>query len=115
MRKCGGTAGKQFEIINKDGSGTGVYKDRNAVHRDGDLHASSHVWIVRDDMDRSGFSVLLQQRSPDKDAFPNCFNTSCAGHVARGDTYEATAIRELEEELGIKSGDRLNRMQTNRP
>ncbi len=66
-------------------------------------------------MDRSGFSVLLQQRSPDKDAFPNCFNTSCAGHVARGDTYEATVIREFEEELGIKSGDRLNRMQTNRP
>ena len=97
---------EQLEIINKDGSGTGIYKDRNAVHRDGDLHASSHVWVVRDDTG-GGFSVLLQQRSSDKDAFPNCFDTSCAGHVARGDTYETTAMRELEEELGIKPRERL--------
>lgn len=97
---------EQLEILNNDGSGTGVYKDRKEVHRDGDLHASSHVWVVRDDTG-GGFSVLLQQRSPDKDAFPNCFDTSCAGHVARGDTYETTAVRELEEELGIKPGDGL--------
>lgn len=96
-----------LEIFNEDGTGTGVYKDRTAVHRDGDLHASSHVWVVRDDMDGGGLSVLLQQRSPDKDAFPNCFDTSCAGHVAKGETYETTAIRELEEELGIKPGDNL--------
>ncbi len=98
---------EQLEIFNEDGSGTGIYKDRNAVHRDGDLHASSHVWVVRDDAEGNSFFVLLQQRSPDKDAFPNCFDTSCAGHVAKGETYETTANRELEEELGIKPGKGL--------
>jgi len=96
-----------LELYTEHGCGTGIYKDRKEVHRDGDLHASSHVWVVRDDMDGKGFSVLLQQRSPDKDAFPNCFDTSCAGHVAKGETYETTAIRELEEELGIKPEGRL--------
>ncbi len=98
---------EQLEIINMDGSSSGVYKDRKEVHRDGDLHASAHVWVIREGSDGNDFSVLLQKRSPDKDAFPNCFDTSCAGHVAKGETYETTANRELEEELGIKSGEGL--------
>ncbi len=91
-----------LEILNEDGSGTGVYKERAEIHHDGDLHGSSHVWVIGDWKWKDNFSVLLQKRSPDKDAFPNCFDTSCAGHVAKGETFDSTALRELEEELGIR-------------
>lgn len=34
--------------------------------------------------------------------FPGKWNSSCAGHVAAGDDYDATVPRELEEELGCR-------------
>ena len=92
---------EKLKLFNEDGSETGLSKDRNMVHRDGDLHGSAHVWVVQD-IDNGDFNVLLQRRSPDKDAFPNCYDTSCAGHVSEGETFESTAQRELEEELGIR-------------
>ncbi len=92
---------EKLKLFNEDGSETGLSKDRGAVHRDGDLHGSAHVWVVRD-ISGGDFSVLLQRRSPDKDSFPNCYDTSCAGHVAEGDSFESTALRELEEELNIR-------------
>ncbi len=87
-------------LLKKDESLSGIFKDRDAVHRDGDLHRSAHVWVVRRDK-KGKLSVLLQRRSLNKDAFPGCLDTSCAGHVVESETYESTALRELEEELGI--------------
>ena len=49
--------------------------------------------------------MLLQRRSKDKDAYPDCYDISSAGHVQAGDDYEASALRELEEELGICAGE----------
>jgi len=93
-----------FELCNEDGSGTGIIKERSAVHRDGDLHGGSHVWIVGNRYDDRSFDVLLQKRSDDKDAFPGCFDISCAGHIAAGEDFLCAAVRELDEELNIKSG-----------
>lgn len=38
-----------------------------------------------------------------KDSFPGCYDISSAGHIHAGDGYLYSAIRELEEELGIKA------------
>jgi len=45
--------------------------------------------------------IFLQQRSATKDTDPLLWTISCSGHVGAGDSYEHTAFRELEEELGI--------------
>jgi 16S rRNA (adenine1518-N6/adenine1519-N6)-dimethyltransferase len=45
--------------------------------------------------------LLLQKRSRWKDRHPNLWDSSAAGHVSAGEDYDATAARELEEELGI--------------
>jgi len=45
--------------------------------------------------------VLLQKRADAKDSFPGCFDTSSAGHIKAGDEPLPSAIRELQEELGI--------------
>jgi isopentenyldiphosphate isomerase len=44
--------------------------------------------------------VLLQRRSGTKDLFPGYYCASASGHVAVGEDYAETAIRETEEELG---------------
>lgn len=93
-----------FDIRNWDGSLTGEKKERKLVHRDGDIHGTSHIWIFRKN-DRTGSAdVLLQKRSKDKDAFPGCYDTSSAGHIPSGGDFLESALRELFEELGIAAG-----------
>ena len=88
-----------FDILTPDGKPTGIVKERSIVHTGGDLHGTSHIWLVR--RKQHGFDVLLQKRSKEKDAFPGCYDVSSAGHMAVGDDYLHTAVRELSEELGV--------------
>lgn len=95
--------GKQmemFDVIDEDGTPTGVIKERGVVHREGALHATSHVWIARPNH-KSGYDILLQKRSACKDSHPGCYDISSAGHIAAGDGPLESALRELHEELGI--------------
>lgn len=89
-----------LDIVDENGEPTGVIKERSKVHAEGDLHRTSHVWIVRDN-DKGGWDVLLQKRSQNKDSFPGCYDISSAGHIPAGDDYIESALRELKEELGI--------------
>ena len=91
-----------FDIRSEDGRVTGITKERELVHRDGDIHGTSHVWIIRKNKVGT-FDVLLQLRSKDKDGFPDCYDISSAGHILAGQDYLESALRELEEELGIKA------------
>ena len=52
-------------------------------------------------LQEGGVEVLLQKRSREKDAYPGCYDISSAGHIHTGDDYLESALRELEEELGI--------------
>lgn len=88
-----------FDILDEDGNLTERVKERSLVHEDGDPHRTVHIWVIRET--EKGFDVLLQKRSADKDSFPGCYDISSAGHVSAGDEYLETAVRELEEELGI--------------
>ena len=89
-----------FDIVDENGIPTGRVRERSLVHRYGDLHRTAHVWIVRRN-ERGSFDVLLQKRATDKDSFPGCFDISSAGHIPAGMDYLESALRELEEELGI--------------
>lgn len=91
-----------FDILGENGNKTGKIKERSEVHRDGDLHGTSHIWITRINPETKATDVLLQMRSKNKDSHPSCFDTSCAGHLSAGTTYEEAALRELSEELGIQ-------------
>lgn len=46
--------------------------------------------------------IFLQRRGAHVHFFPCTWDVSAAGHVDEGESYEATAARELEEELGLK-------------
>ena len=70
---------------------------RGAAHRDPSLVHRSVQVLVFDDANR----LLLQRRSAAKDLFPGYFCASASGHVLTGESYPATAAREVEEELGV--------------
>ncbi|OWA37410.1 hypothetical protein B9G55_04955 [Saccharibacillus sp. O16] len=72
---------------------------RSEVHRLGLWHQVFHCWVVSGSAD-TGWELLFQLRHPDKETFPNCLDTSCAGHLLAGETPE-DGLRELEEELGL--------------
>jgi isopentenyldiphosphate isomerase len=63
------------------------------------LHRSVQVLVFGSDG-----RLLLQLRSAEKDLFPNYFCASASGHVAAGESYDATAQREVREELGLALG-----------
>ena len=88
-----------LDVIDEDGNLTGEIVDRKTAHYEGIRHRSSHLWLVRNK--NGNVQVLLQKRSSSKEAFPNCYDISSAGHIPAGEDFETTAIRELEEELGI--------------
>ena len=88
-----------IDICDESGSPTGEIIDRETAHRDGILHRTAHVWIVR--KKTQGYDILLQKRSMEKDSFPGLYDTSSAGHIPTGSEPLPSAIRELKEELGI--------------
>ena len=68
---------------------------RREVHARNLIHRAVHV-LVHDEAGR----LFLQRRSPKKDTFPDCWDSSCSGHVDAGEDYLTAARRELGEELG---------------
>lgn len=63
---------------------------------DNDCWRIIRIWLVNDNDE-----VLLARRSLKKKIKPGLWAESVAGTVEYGDSYEETAHRELEEELGI--------------
>lgn len=89
-----------FDIYTENGNPTGETIERTLAHEKGVLHAAVHIYIYRK---RNGrLEILLQKRADNKDSFPSCYDTSCAGHVSAGDDFITTALKELREELGLK-------------
>lgn len=66
---------------------------------DGALHAASHVWVWR--KGDAGIEVLLQRRSQ-MQTWPGYLDISAAGHVDYGEDPLAAALKETEEEIGLK-------------
>lgn len=89
-----------FDILNEDGTKSGLVRERGVAHREGSLHETVHTWIVRQNPD-GNWEVLLQKRSASKDSNPGCYDISSAGHLSSGDIPLEGALRELKEELGV--------------
>jgi len=71
-------------------------KPRSEVHRLGSLHRAVHVLVFN-----SRGQIFLQKRSVTKDREPGKWDSSSSGHVDSGEDYDACAVRELHEEIGL--------------
>ncbi len=92
-----------FDIYTSSGIPTGEVIERTLAHEKGILHAAVHIYVYR--IKNGKCEILLQKRASDKDSFPSCWDTSCAGHLSAGDDFLTAAKRELSEELGINAND----------
>lgn len=86
-----------LEVVNEQNEVIGT-ATREEIHKKGLWHREVHVWVYK----KSG-EILLQQRGLRKDSNPGKFDVSVGGHLEVGCSYRETAIRELQEETGLKA------------
>jgi isopentenyldiphosphate isomerase len=70
---------------------------KSDAHKYGWFHASVHIWFYTDTGD-----ILVQKRAKEKKTFPNLWDVSVAGHITAEENEITSALREIEEEIGLK-------------
>jgi isopentenyldiphosphate isomerase len=92
-----GAAEELVDIVDEDDRVVGV-ATRARLRAEKLLHRGVFVIVLRSD-DR----IVVQQRSATKDLWPSRWDIGAGGVVSSGESYEASARRELQEELGIEA------------
>lgn len=83
-------------VVDKDNKETGVVPRREM--RAGRLrHRATYILVFN-----SKGELFVQKRTQTKDVFPGYYDVAAGGVVLAGESYEEGAVRELEEELGVK-------------
>jgi len=71
-------------------------RPRSEVHARGLRHRATRVLVFN-----ARGEVFLQKRSMKKDRQPGVWDSSASGHLDAGEEYDACAVRELREEIGL--------------
>jgi len=85
-----------FDVVNERDEVIGQ-RPRREVHRLGLKHRAIHVLVFN-----ARGEVFLQKRSLKKDRESGKWDSSTSGHVDSGEDYDACAVRELREEIGLE-------------
>src|SRR5471030_2876910 len=94
-----------FDIVNERDEVVGQ-NTRREVHARGLWHRAVHVLVFN-----ARGEVFPQKRSMKKDIAAGKWDSSASGHLDTGEDYDACAVREVREEIGLdlKSGSRGTR------
>ncbi|KQC28839.1 NUDIX hydrolase [Flagellimonas eckloniae] len=85
------------DILDENGNFTGQTCLKSEAHQTGLFHPTVHVWFYTTDG-----KMLFQKRGKDKKTFPLLWDVSVAGHIGASEPIVEAAIREVEEEIGLK-------------
>lgn len=86
-----------FSIVNRRDDHLLTVYGKDHLHRNGGYHRSVHVLI-----EVFGGLFILQKKSEGTEN-EGKWSSAVSGHVRYGEGYEEAAIREMDEELGIKA------------
>ena len=86
---------EQLEVVNENDEVIGL-ESRKAIHQKGLLHREIHIWFMT-----PAREIIFQHRAKDKDTYPDKLDATVGGHVESGMSYEATALKEADEETGV--------------
>ena len=89
--------GEMFDVVDENDQVIGIER-RTLIHDKKLQHRSVHILVFN----KAG-ELLLQKRSAWKDREPLKWDSSAAGHLEPGESYASGAVRETEEELGIRA------------
>ena len=89
-------SGELLDVVDEYGQPTGEVVDKKTAHELGLRHRDVHVWIT------NGRGFLQQQRTWDKSIMPGAWDISVGAHVGAGESYVDAAVREVDEELGLR-------------
>ncbi len=89
----------EFAIIVDEQDKVLGYKKR------GELHPHDRIRVTGVWLENTRGEVLIAQRSFKKDLHPGLWGPAAAGGVAKGESYEENAYKELEEEIGLTGID----------
>jgi len=85
-----------IDVLDAEGNYTGKSVMKSEAHKKGIFHPSIHVWLYT----KNG-EILIQQRAKNKDTHPGLWDVSVAGHIGAGEDATESAIREVQEEIGL--------------
>lgn len=86
-----------WDLYTKDREKTGKLHRRGDEMKDGEYHLVIHVCIFN-----SKNQLLIQQRQPFKEGWPNMWDVTVGGSALQGENSFQAAERELFEEIGLK-------------
>lgn len=87
--------GDEYAIVVDDQDNVITYKKRR------DLKSTDRIRVTGVWIENSAGKVLIAQRSYKKELHPGLWGPAAAGGVAKGESYEENAYKELEEEVGL--------------
>jgi isopentenyl-diphosphate Delta-isomerase len=90
-------ADELIDICDENNNLLNIQKMKSEAHKDGLWHRSSHIWIYN-----SNGEIILQLRAKEKPLHPDTWDVSAAGHIGAGEDIVTSALREVEEEIGLK-------------
>ncbi|MFI3307804.1 MAG: NUDIX domain-containing protein [Mycoplasmatota bacterium] len=85
-----------IKIVDKNGNDTGEILEKEIAHDRNLLHNEISIYVIN-----AKKEILLQKRSLNKRFNPGKWG-ACSGHVEATETLKEAALRELNEELGLK-------------
>ncbi len=74
---------------------------RSVMRKEGLIHRATYILVFN-----SKHELFVQERTLTKDIFPGYYDLCTGGVVLAGEEYEESALRELEEEIGV-AGEKL--------
>ena len=90
-------ADELIDIFDQNNNLLNESKLRSVVHKIGLWHRTVHICIYN-----SKGEILIQLRSNQKESFPGLWDVSVAGHIGAGEEAVISALREIEEEIGLQ-------------
>ena len=85
-----------FDVVNERDEVVGQ-APRQEVHARGLWHRAVHVLVFN-----ARGEIFLQKRSLKKDIAAGKWDSSASGHLDTGEAYDACAVREVREEIGLE-------------
>lgn len=91
-----------FYLVDTNDRIKGYISRREAHANKNNIHRAVGIFVLNEKK-----QMLMQKRSKKKDMDSGKWSYAVGGHVTFGQTYRECAIREIEEELGIKTSVKL--------